>query len=122
MAATILVELFSASTNWHSFPTLYFIFNLYFCKKVVFSAMAPVNNRNTYRGVKRKHKSQYILLTFHLSFFLLINCTDRRNGAVVRASASQSVEEGFISLVESFQKTLKNGIHSFPAWRSAHKG
>ena len=47
---------------------------------------------------------------------------DRRDGVVVRASASQSVDQGFISLVESFQKTLKNGIHSFPAWRSAHKG
>ena len=41
---------------------------------------------------------------------------------MVRASASQSVDLGFISLVESYQKTLKNGIHSFPAWRSAHKG
>ena len=43
------------------------------------------------------------------------------NGVVVRASASQSVDLGFISQVESHQKTLKNGIHSFPAWRSAHK-
>ena len=40
---------------------------------------------------------------------------------MVGASASQSVDLGFISLVESYQKTLKNGIHSFPAWRSAHK-
>ena len=40
----------------------------------------------------------------------------------VRASASQSVDLGFISLVESYQKTLKNGIHSFPAGRSANKG
>ena len=46
----------------------------------------------------------------------------RRDGVVVRASASQSVDLGFISLVESYQKTLKNGIRSFPAWRSAHKG
>ena len=23
--------------------------------------------------------------------------------------------------VESYQKTIKNGIHSFPAWRSAYK-
>ena len=42
-----------------------------------------------------------------------------RDGVVVRASASQSVDLGFIPLVESYQKTLKNGIHSFPAWRSA---
>ena len=26
---------------------------------------------------------------------------------------------GFHSQVESYQKTLKNGVHSFPAWRSA---
>ena len=44
------------------------------------------------------------------------------NGVVVRASASQSVDQGFIHLVESYQKTLKNGIHSFPAWRSAFRG
>ena len=40
------------------------------------------------------------------------------DGVVVRASASQSVDLGFISLVESYQKTLKNGIRSFRAWRS----
>ena len=57
MAATILVGLFSALTNWQAFPTLYFIFKLYFCKKVIFSAMPPVNNRNTSSGVKGKHKS-----------------------------------------------------------------
>ena len=39
-----------------------------------------------------------------------------RDGVMVRASASQSVDLGFIPLVESYQKTLKNGIHSFPAW------
>ena len=44
---------------------------------------------------------------------------DRRDGIVVKASASQSVDLGFISLVESYQKTLKNSIHSFPAWCSA---
>ena len=43
------------------------------------------------------------------------NKKDRRDGVVVRASASQSVDLGFIPLVESYQKTLKNGIHSFPA-------
>ena len=44
------------------------------------------------------------------------------DGVVVRASASQSVDLGFIPLVESYQKTLKNGIYSFPAWRSAFMG
>ena len=42
-----------------------------------------------------------------------------RDGVVVRASASQS---GFIPLVESYQKTSKNGIRSFPARRSAFRG
>ena len=47
---------------------------------------------------------------------------DRRDGVVVRASASQSVDLGFIPLVELFlKKTLKNGIRSFPAWRSAFR-
>ena len=47
---------------------------------------------------------------------------NRGDGVVVRASALQSVDLGFIPLVESYQKTLKNGIHSFPAWRSAFMG
>ena len=41
---------------------------------------------------------------------------------MVRASASQSVDMEFIPLVESYQKTLRNGICSFPAWRSAFIG
>ena len=45
----------------------------------------------------------------------------RRNGVVVRASASQSVDQGFIPLVESYQKTLKSDIRNFPAWRSAFR-
>ena len=38
----------------------------------------------------------------------------------VRASASKSVNLGFTvgSLVESCQKTIKNGIHSSPVWLS----
>ena len=57
----------------------------------------------------------------YLMTYLLSN-DHRRDGIVVRASASQSVDWGFIPLVESYQKTLKNGIHSFPAWRSAFMG
>ena len=45
-----------------------------------------------------------------------------RDGVVIRASASQSVDLGFIPLVESYQKTSKNDIHSFPAWRLAFRG
>ena len=41
---------------------------------------------------------------------------------MVRAFASQSVDLGFIPLVKSYQKTLKNGIHSFSAWHSAFSG
>ena len=48
--------------------------------------------------------------------------TNRCDDLVVRASAAQSVDLGFIPIVESYQKTLKNGIYSFPAWRSAQKG
>ena len=47
---------------------------------------------------------------------------NRRYGIVVRASASQSVDLGFIPLVESHQKTFLNGIYRFPAWRSAFMG
>ena len=47
---------------------------------------------------------------------------DKCDGIVVRASALQSVDLGFIPLVESYQKTLKNDIRSFPAWRSAFRG
>ena len=41
---------------------------------------------------------------------------NRRDGVVVRASVSQSIDMGFLS----HTKKLKSGIHSFPAWRSAH--
>ena len=44
---------------------------------------------------------------------------DRCDGVVIRAPASQSVDQESTPLVESYQKTLKNGIRSFPAWRSA---
>ena len=47
----------------------------------------------------------------------LYRCDD----LVVRACASPSVDLGFVPQVESYQKTLKNGIYSFPAWRSAHR-
>ena len=47
---------------------------------------------------------------------------NRRDGVVVRAPALQSVDLGFIPLVESYLKTLKNGIYSFPAWRLAFMG
>ena len=61
--------------------------------------------------------------TFIQDNYKSTNChKNRRDGVVVRASASQSVDLGFISLVESYQNTLKNGIHSFPAGRSANKG
>ena len=50
-----------------------------------------------------------------------IICMYRRDCVVIRASASQSGDLGFIPLFESYQKTLKNGIHSFPAWRSGFK-
>ena len=45
----------------------------------------------------------------------------RCDGVVVRAPALQSVDLGFISQVESHEKTLRNGIHSFSAWRPVHR-
>ena len=41
---------------------------------------------------------------------------------MVKASASQSVDLGFILLVESYQETLENVMHSFPDWRPAFRG
>ena len=41
---------------------------------------------------------------------------------MVRAFAQQLVDLGFNPLVKSYQKTFKNGIYSFPAWRSAFRG
>ena len=45
--------------------------------------------------------------------------TQRRSGWSVRFVVGRP---GFIPFVESYQKTLKNDIHSFPAWRSAFRG
>ena len=54
--------------------------------------------------------------------FGFLSSQNRRDAVVIGASALQSVDSGFIPLVESYQKTLKNDIHSFPAWRSAFSG
>ena len=40
---------------------------------------------------------------------------------MVRASTSHLDDLGFIPQVESYQLSLKNGIHSFPACRSAYR-
>ena len=40
---------------------------------------------------------------------------------MVRASTLQSVNQGFTSQVKPYQKTFKDGIHSFPAWHSANR-
>ena len=61
-------------------------------------------------------------MLYSASRLLPTNLLDWRDGVVVGASASQLVDLGFIPLVESYQKTLKNGIHNFPAWRSAFRG
>ena len=49
------------------------------------------------------------VLRFYSAAFVLFH------GVVIRASASQSVDLGFNPLVDLYQKTLKNGIYSFPA-------
>ena len=53
---------------------------------------------------------------------VLLSNYDRRDGLVVRASASQSIDLRFIPLVESCHKNLKNDVCSFSAWRSAFMG
>ena len=62
------------------------------------------------------HKTLFNVQTIHPT-----QTADWRDGVVVRASASSSVDLGFIPYVESYQKTLKNDIHSFPVWRSAYR-
>ena len=47
--------------------------------------------------------------------------SNRCDGIVVKASTLQLVDLGFIFKVKSYQKTLKDGIHSFPAWHSANR-
>ena len=71
-----------------------------------------------------KSPAHSFVFSFSISrtIFLVYSSSYRRDGVVVRASASQSVDLGLISQAESYQKTLKNCIHSFPAWRLAHKG
>ena len=54
-----------------------------------------------------------------LAIFLRCQSAQWRSG-YVRVSALQSVDLRFIFQVESYQKTLKNDIHAFPAWHSAH--
>ena len=46
---------------------------------------------------------------------------DRRDGEVVRASASQSVDLGFISQVESYQKTLKKMVYTASLFGAQHE-
>ena len=49
------------------------------------------------------------------------NFRHKRDGVAVRASAMQLVDLGFVSQVKSYQKTLKNGFHSFSDWHSAQQ-
>ena len=60
------------------------------------------------------------MLSIRIFSHFLLNSYNRR--VIIRAFASQSGHLRFISLVQSYQKTLKYGIHSFPAWRSAFMG
>ena len=55
----------------------------------------------------------YLFRTLVIRFFYW------RSDVVVRASASQLVGLEFIPQVKSYQKTLKNVIHSLLAWHLA---
>ena len=61
--------------------------------------------------VKFNDLPQALLCDNHLENKFIKN---RRDGVVVRASASQSVDLGFIPLVESYQKTLKKWHPQLP--------
>ena len=74
-------------------------------------------------SLKRLQSTYLVTVEVHL--VKTLNCPynlNWRDSVVIRATASQSVDLGFIPLVESYQKTLKNGIYNFPAWRSAFMG
>ena len=58
---------------------------------------------------------------YRLYLTYIIIYIKRRDGVVVKASPSHSVDMWFNYQVETYHKTLKNGIHSFLAWRSAHR-
>ena len=70
-----------------------------------------------------------VMFTIKAYFRKQVICTDifenrvdtPRHGVLVRASALRLVDLRFIPQVNSYQKTLKNGVHSFPAWRLAHR-
>ena len=93
-------------------------------KTAVHNAMAKFRNTGTYTTAKKSGRPRKTTpRDDHAIRRIAVRSPfNRRDGVVVRASASQSVDLGFIPLVESYQKTLKNGIHSFPAWRSAFRG
>ena len=57
----------------------------------------------------------------HTSSVSITTLDNRHNGEVVRVSALLSVDVRFIPQIVSYQRTLKNGIHSFPAWCSAQR-
>ena len=84
------------------------------------------SSKRSLKYVLLHNENQYASISIGHSTMWLEHSTDwslnRRDGVVVRASASQSVDLGFIPLVESYQQTLKDGIYSFPAWRSAFMG
>ena len=90
---------------------------------LVHSQTAPPSRIDCSTGLDSEKVKEFHLVTpseFY-DFFLSHYSFSDNDGVVIRASASQSVDLEFISLVQSCQKTLKNGIHRFFAWCSAFK-
>ena len=107
------------------FHSTYFHCTLF---QIVVSMGSGEDPENTYRShiyYQNKNPKWHEVVKVGVSslpFYQFYNCASyaksyRRDGVVVRASASQSVDVGFIPCVNSYLKTLKTGIHSFPAWR-----
>ena len=103
------------------FPTtrsfLSFFWKINYTQAIILSIF--VTRTNTFFDVSlltlfQKVEDPFLVTNFVKSY----SC---RDGVMVRACASQSVDLGSVSQVDSYQKLLKSGIYSFPVRRSANR-
>ena len=92
-------------------------------KRLVVTGCIVTNNSLYLLGIIKGNTSCYLSMIKKIVFSKVqaycATASHRCDGLVVGASASQSVDLGFNPLAESYQKILKDSIHSFPTWRSA---